>query len=101
MHLMIVPIVSNIFGKHEDKAEMEEAESTAKSFGPTSTLCYLGSSCSLTLAFLFKGSSAFPGVVSVQVSWEVVEGGGWQNVEDYCRVRWRNGCRGGTAFVST
>jgi len=100
MHLMIVPIVSNIFGKYEDKAEME-AESTAKSFGPTSTLCCLDSRSSLTLAFLFKGDFAFPGVVSVQVSWEVVDGGGWQNVEDYCRVRWRNGYRGGTAFVST
>jgi len=30
-----------------------KAESAAKSFGSTSTLCYLDSRCSLTLAFLY------------------------------------------------
>ncbi len=46
------------------------AESAAKSFGILRH-CYLDPSCSLTLAFHYKGS-AFPRLVSVQMSREVV-----------------------------
>jgi hypothetical protein len=51
------------------------AESAAKSFGSTSTLCYLDSSSSLTLAFLYlRDILHSPRMVSAQVSWDLVDG---------------------------